>query len=405
MGENLRKQLLRELRDRHTAFAQRFRSLDEESDRQIVRWRYALSSAFDLRADYFRRINTRQAVPFSTEPVSSPHYFAYGYDAQDRIIYIASFALQELPVSAAFILYAPNHVDLLEYSPMGSNAHLLGRVGRLITADDGKPRHYAEIAYTVMGEASTTYERYGYDDSGRLSHIHEARHHSPFMSLRYTYVADLLYRYEGDRLKHITTRFRSSTLDSTYNSITYQAHTRNENDATLFAAVRQSLKTAITEHVRQYIAQRTSEKVYCLVMSYDAVVDDGILVTLGYQKDRQHWEKDHYEYSYRALRFDAPVPSDSHFTMSDLPPDFVRFMLQMREEERYQTIRTLFNQVARDLNEVDWQGILDVTDDFIVFANDYEALEDTHDEIYNCVPEDKIRMLVASGLLDERIQD
>jgi hypothetical protein len=404
MSENLRKYLLKELRVRYETFAQSYRTLDEESDRHIVCWRYATSPAFDLRADYFRRINTRQAVPFDSEPTESPHYFAYGYDDRDRIIYIANFALQELPISAAFVLYGIDHVDLLEYNPIGSGVYILGKNARLVMSEAGTPRHYAEIARTVMGVASSTYERYRYDDKGQLLRIHETRHHSPLMLLQHYYVAVSMYSYEGDHVQRIITRFRSSTLDKTHHSITYEARNPNEGDAMLFTSASQSLKTVIVEHVIQYVAQRTSEKVYCLVMSYDAVIDDGILVTLGYERDRQRWAQSPYERSYRALMEETNFEQSS-FSIYDLPPDFARFMLKMRDDEHYATIRRLFNQVARDLNGFDWKNILDITDDFIVFASDYEALADTHDEIYNCVPEDKIRLLIASGLLDERLQD
>lgn len=49
--------LFSELQKRFDALKTAYDRLDSEADTRIVRWRYAEESAFELRADYFRRFN------------------------------------------------------------------------------------------------------------------------------------------------------------------------------------------------------------------------------------------------------------------------------------------------------------------------------------------------------------
>src|SRR5262249_34672719 len=133
--------------------------------------------------------------------------------------------------------------------------------------------------------------------------------------------------------------------------------------------------------------------------SYDAVADDGLLLTFGAEEQRAVWERETDERTYRSLIYHQLGWHSDSIEIWELSGDYERFMRTRRRDRQWDEIRKLLNQVARDLNDVNWDEMLNTTDDFIMFAHDYEAMEDVEDEIRACVPEDKLRILRAKGLL------
>jgi hypothetical protein len=167
----------------------------------------------------------------------------------------------------------------------------------------------------------------------------------------------------------------------------------------LTEAARTSLIGTVVEHISALDPAQRQARFYCLVLSYDAVADDGLLLTLGEESLRDARVQGAPEYG------SGPYPPSlwhEHTSIEiwQLPDDYARFLRDYRRENRWEAIRALVSRAARELNDYPWDGILNTTDDFIVYASDYEALEEPDDEIRACVPEHKLRMLREKGLLD-----
>ena len=183
-------------------------------------------------------------------------------------------------------------------------------------------------------------------------------------------------------------------------SLIYELPPEGETDELLTMVARQDLRQYVIERLKQLeAAERPQTPVYCLVLSYDAVADDGVSLRLGEFAQREAWAQETDEYNYRSLIFHSYMTDQVFIHISPLSDVYERWLRTYRRDHRWQDIRQLINQVARDLNDQDWGGIFDTTDDFIVFASDYEAMEDVHDEIRNCVPANKEQLLIAKGLL------
>lgn len=216
---------------------------------------------------------------------------------------------------------------------------------------------------------------------------------------------DEIFEYEGETLQRIVSQARSNIDGSespVYTHMIYEAPIPGQTDATLYDAAFASLYDAVINSIRQFDpTKRAQTHYYNLILSYDAVADDGLLLTLGLQAQREAWERETDETSYRSLQYHSLMTNHNSINIWELlTPEYERFIRVNRREQTFETIRQLLNEVARKLNDFDWTGILNTTDDFIVFANDYEALEDPHDEIRACVPERKIRLLQERGLLE-----
>ena len=166
----------------------------------------------------------------------------------------------------------------------------------------------------------------------------------------------------------------------------------NEARATLYIEV-------INYLVQLDRTTRKQTRYYNLVLNYDAVSDDGVLLIFGEQAQRDAWEKSTDKWDYSSLFYDAVNWKHEYTSLSTLPEEYQLFLDAHRFHDDFDAIRDLLNAVAGDLNDFNWEGLLNVSEDFVIFAHDYAALANVDDEIRACVPEYKMRILRSKGLL------
>jgi hypothetical protein len=444
MTDSPRDPLFNELAARFASLKDQFKRLDAEVDARIVGWRYALESAFELRADYFRRDNQQPGALLDDEPTQAYLYHAYGYDGQNRIIYAAIFQTEELPRVCTFYDYGEGHIDCAEYQhELYTEKFHLVKVGRLVQPSGQQPQFYAE--YTQAdGQAALISEDYHYDERGRLARILTTTHRQPrrlspeaekrwqqameqrqmarwfsteeqfetafvplvqqaFQSVSMLFTEER-YEYDGDTLKRIVSRFGNASGDFSQSppQTMYEAPRPGETPETLFEAARAALREVLGERIRQFgAADAGRTRFFNLLMTYDAVADDGLMLTFGTQARREAWERNGDGEGYGAMVFYGdPFMDRAHaIELWELPEDFERFIREKRREQEWDAIRDLIARVCLDLNALDWSGVLNTTDDFIIFAWDHEALPEIEDEIRACVPPDKLRLLEDEGWL------
>jgi hypothetical protein len=401
----MQEALSSELRARFQALKNEFHRLDAKADAQIVRWRYAEESAFELQADYFRRFNERPGTLVEEEPVSAYMYNAYGYDAQGRVICAALFQQEELPRLYTFYTYGDGFIDLAEFGiEYYTDRYHLTKVGRLAQPVGQSPVRYAEFTSRTDGSGGFMIEEYQYDDLRRLARVTAAQI-GEAVKLASSPFTEEDFEYEGEVLRRIVKRTRwaeeGDTESWSPDWTVYEAPREDETTEMLFNAARASLYSAVINRVIAFDPEaRRQTRFYNLVLSYDAVSDDALLLIPGRETQREAWEKNTDEHDYGSLYVHALAQRPDTLEMIALPEDYQRFVRQRRRDREWDDIRRLMSTVARELNLYDWREILNTTDDFILFANDYETMEDVHDEIRACVPEDKLRLLRANGLLD-----
>ncbi|OXM82521.1 hypothetical protein [Paenibacillus rigui] len=64
--------------------------------------------------------------------------------------------------------------------------------------------------------------------------------------------------------------------------------------------------------------------------------------------------------------------------------------------------KALWQEVAMELNKLNWDGVLPVTETFVIYA-DGEAFDVAGGDLSKSVPDDKLRILESKGLLSDRI--
>ncbi|HEX2907393.1 MAG TPA: hypothetical protein VHO69_11065, partial [Phototrophicaceae bacterium] len=338
--------------------------------------------------------------------------------------------------------YETNYVEVAEFGhfDLYSEHYGLNKVARRVQPAGEKAQHYA--SYQELYERIIQYhEVYDYDDRGRLLRVrkHTQSHSAqtpddlnralqPALEqqrqLAHLFgTEDLFEQTMGAALKNMMTQelqsqdyheedlyeYESETLKRIYTpgplatTLHYEARQPDETDDLLFQTARDRLR----EHIIAYLKQHPPrERLYLLTLSYDAVCDDGVSLVLGWEQWRDEWHQRVEEPSYPELFLEQMSnvgPDDAFRSLPEpLPAAYERFIREMRGVHNWEAIRDMMVQVAQDLNQADWHGILETTDDFIVIANDYEAMNDPLDDIRASVPAEKLRILQAKGWIETK---
>ncbi len=425
---------------RFAALEQAFDALDAQAEADIVQWRYALRSAHALQPDYFRREGLRRGVLVEDEPAEAAAFYAYGYDTQQRIVYHAFFDIFALPRTAHYYRYADGEVEMAAY---GHNTHTdsyaLDVVARLVLDADGRPHLYGEHLL-LSDRVVQTLERCHYDADGRLHRIEQrivsrGQHTQADLdrlwddimaqqrlTARLLGTEDLLeqslaaadlpqfqaadhdhgmvqeYVYDGERLLRIVARIAGQNPGP--ERVLYWARQQETWLEPRFSAARESLTAYVLETLRQ---QALAETVYVLVLAFDLTADASLTAHLGYESHRRAWQAETappYRVYAHLLSTLAEVEGEGAVFVAlppPLPDGYTRFMHEMRADHQWDVIDALLTGIAQDLNRADWGGVLATTDDFIVVAGDFAALEDPHEALSESVPQDKLMLLRKRG--------
>jgi hypothetical protein len=173
-----------------------------------------------------------------------------------------------------------------------------------------------------------------------------------------------------------------------------------ETIESLFKSMHKRLLDLIPKAVAK---AKIKEPAYCLAIAYDAENDElPPILGVGLEKERQHWiategkdakariwnPAEYARYEDGTLDIDGP----------DLERDSERFLQMVLMKEALHIPQKLLNTVAADLNKRNWKGILNTTDDFVVFATDLEG-DDLKKNIKDGVPEKKRKLLKSRRLV------
>jgi hypothetical protein len=391
------------LEQRFNLVKDQFDQIDADADARITGWRYATDSAFELRAEFYRRFNQKPGTLIDDEPLDAYIYTAYGFDDQDRIICSAIFQSEDFPRIYDYYDYGDNYIDFAEFGYVwDTQTYRLSKVGRVVRSAEDRPLHYAEYSQE-QGRKQLYFEGVQYDEAGRITRVSCV--HQGYPEPLGDSLTEHIFEYDDHTLKRIVARgVARDAAPASPDYVMYEAPRPGDTPDSLFDAARSSLKSAIIEQLKGLDAAiREKGPFYNLIISYDAVADDGLLLLLNTEAQRQQWEQSTDDRSYGALQLDSLTGPQNAMLYAEIqhhPDDYARFLRENRRDEQWDRIRELLCAVARDLNDVDWSAHFQTTDDFIVFASDYEAMNDVEDDIRDCVPDSKLKLLRARGLID-----
>ncbi len=426
------------LRDRYHTLTTDFDLLHAAVRAEISHWRYALGTAFELRADYAYRYDEHEEKPGpfqSTEPGAAQVYHSYGLDAQGRIVYDATYRGETAPRSLRLYRYDGDVIECARGTLRTSVRGSLPRFSSLamLIHHNGRPAHYVSYAddwYTV----TTEHEYYHYDTLGRMvgirthllnwpyrasaaedweryvegmvetrrreavaagvpfdddmAHMYRAMLARGSHMLPIDHWIDEMYTYDGDRLARIDAY---AAADGT-SRVVYEALRPGENEYALFEAARVSLRSAVLAYLRENPPDETLD---VLSLEYCGSYPDALEFMFG--AARQRPRSKHRTTEPRYYRF---TTGDYVRMAAPMPEDCARFIRWMRRERNAGAVARLMNRVAFDLNQVDWFGILDSADDLVVIARNYDAEPDMKAVVGACLPDDKLAMLRDKGVIE-----
>jgi hypothetical protein len=128
-------------------------------------------------------------------------------------------------------------------------------------------------------------------------------------------------------------------------------------------------------------------------------------VGLGLERERQAWVDAFDDAETLKLTVWNPAEFSNYaggtatWDLTDIDPEFARAARAIPENDEgaAERARITLNRAARRLQRLDWPTIAPVTDDFVVFAVDYE-LVDLDDNFSHSVPEPLRKTLSSHAL-------
>jgi hypothetical protein len=381
------------------AFSQ-YEELKATSEPAIVRWEWADFERYSLLPFYFQRYPGRGRA-LKSDPTSVGHYYRYGFDEQDRVRmfrfydyfhdrqgqariqqdHIQNFEREDL--AETFFPYSDALAEIIEFSVP---PRIPLKVQQIFYEDERVMRHisfrlngysplYSEmgkdpdVLYEWLGPNGYTklFEQCFYADS-RLTHlrIHSRHPGSPPLN---TFNAEETFSYdEAGKLFRIERHYESGERQ-----ILYRKREKGQTFKSIREIATQKLVAAIIERLR---AENIRQKLCCIELSYRTVSHYfPPLIFLGFDEDRQ-----------KSLAAQDPVDQYSVFAPALMGP--IRYLeiddpdtlemcglleSEIQSGQKWRTATSILRDVAAALTRYDWNGILDTTADFVIFAIDWEA--------------------------------
>ena len=388
---------------------QRFNELSERShykdiktrtDSQVVHWRWATGPRFQLDPFHAEKYRLPKGRWLAAEPAIDHYKYLHGFNSSGQVVVVRM--MTELGVyTEEFFNHSDTIIESAYYSSAsGSDRHdPSGTRESVVVAqlelDEGVP-----VRYEVRGThkvAAADYINVG----GRLVSEHLIAESLPTPD-RYS---DFMYQYHYDemaRLDFIDCVFQNlATGEPPIHYICYRRPKKGQSKRELAARVAALAVRAIPETLR---AAKIHDQVFNLLIVYD---NENMplppSLALGSESFRQRAREQHG----KQARCEIWNPADyEHFNLPTLElkdPELLEacelLNQQMAESDNCQLGRRLLNSVAAQLQQRDWAGILQTTDDFVVSAVDLESQDDLRKNITKSVPPELIKRLKREGLL------
>jgi len=381
------------LLERFNAERKAFERLKKQAESKVVRWRYWETPDWYWEPEYMVKywIGEPERAPKATAD------YAYGYDDKDRATVIQNFDLGEPRKigSMDFLRYAGDKIAISHFIPEA----IQNEKGINIANDFKYGGVLADVFEATVSENQIVRVEHrsggGYPpwdwktivwESGRVSVVmHGMRGRKAHSQITYGEKGKVLEELD------LTKPPKRKPLPK---GITMQS---------LAKQIRERLARAVVATVKK---AKIKEPVYCLALNYDCEGNPLLLPELGIGLDSERQAR--LKARSREARLAIWAPEEFSLFAND------RTALQCRDREldracdlfnrelEYKAsdepARKLILQVAADLAKADWTGILNTTDDFIVYAVDTYG-NDLHKNLKLNVPPKLLAKLKAAKLL------
>jgi len=194
----------------------------------------------------------------------------------------------------------------------------------------------------------------------------------------------------GERLDAPVDSLRVEEIVGQGEKVLYRARGSGPSMDLLQRRVEDRLVETLPRIVRERVGD---EPIYCLVLHYHPEWPLPPTVGLGLQRDRQAWMDSIEDVQTLKLMVWNPAEFSNYrdrtvtWDLAEIDPDLARAIgaIPDHDGDVAERGRGTLNRAARRLQRLDWPLIAPVTDDFVVFAVDYELM-DLDENLRHSVP-------------------
>ena len=334
------------------------------AEARVVRWEWFTSGDRALQPFYFERNRFSRGKRLLIEP-SLPRegYVAYGVDAQDRVLVEREYA-EHGRFYEIFYQYLAEKVEWVRYDYSSDKhpvaVHCANFAGERI------------VSLTMRGIGGGSAERYLYCEE-RIVRIEREvlqaeafRHESQAWTDR--------FEIQWDDLGRVSRITQSGDDESRLHTI-FQRPTKEERLKDLVAILEAELVAQIPKGVG---ALGLKEPAYSLVLAYDDEGNDMLppAIGVGLAQERSEWLATRSS----DARWLVWNPAEYRHYNCDPLAFYDQKLLalcdkanqQIAMNDQWSVGRTLLDRVATSLRGIAWKAMMPVTEDFVVYAVDFE---------------------------------
>jgi hypothetical protein len=380
------------------AFSQ-YDALKLAAEPAIVRWEWTDFERHSLLPFYFNRYPGRGRA-LKGYPTAASYYYRYGFDELNRPRMLRFYDyfhdsqghahlqqdrmhnFERDDLAETFFCYSDTLAEIIEFSVP---PRIPLKVQQIIYEDERVIRHVSfrlngyTALYSEMGQdpdelydwlgpngRSQQVEQYFYDGD-RLTHLLLYSKHPGSPPLNIINAEESFSYDDAGKLLRIERRYESGERQ-----ILYQRREKGQTLKSLQENATQKMIAAIVERLQ---AENIRQKLCCIELSYRTVSRYfPPLILLGFDEDRQRLlasgdAQDRYSAFAPAL-----LGQIRYLEIND--PEALEICSQLEGEilsrQRWRTATSILRNVAAALTRYDWNGILNTTADFVVFAIDWE---------------------------------
>ena len=367
---------------------QEYQARKSDAESRVVRWEYFSNVAHDRRPFFFERFKVKPGRPLKSATAKA---YAYGFDADGQPAVVRQPQSADEPAyeeffareSAALVTSVAYETNGRTPKPFYATRYDY-KAGRLVGSD----------VLNAGGKDQFT-ERYTYRD-GRLTGVEsEARDAKETKTYRF----DVQYDEKDGEFK-VLRRY------SDYMECFLPYHWNPAKEPSL-NDLADEIRARLIELIPQVVARaKVRDTVYCLALEYGGLGEElPPTLALGREWERRKWVET-LGVAEAAKRLWVPKQyagyGKDRLDLGDKAFEETcrGFGPLMISKNNHYLGRKVLCDVARALNERDWRGVLDVTDDFIVVPTEAEGHE-FKKNLKEAVPADKAKRLQKQKLVYE----
>jgi hypothetical protein len=363
---------------------------------EVVKWEWSTGSRHSLLPLHFERYRGRGRL-LKQAPSPKAQHTETGLGSDGRLLVERVYDYRD-NAHESFVVHGDQVTEVVEFAPRPhiplDSAQIVAEDGRVVRYESFRLNGYSP-KYAAIGRSPDRLVQW-LGPNGRFLLVEEYRYDGPLLReiVVYAETPGIGPHRFVDRVSYDSSGALAG-IDRTWLDGTVQTVFRPRRPGQTIAALRQAAVAELVEALPRIIgAAGFGERVYCIELSYrDVERYFPPLITLGFERDRGRARDP-------SLVFRPLLTGGRVIELPD--PDALASCRQFDQEvltsQRWQLGGRMLREAAAALTRRDWTGVLDVTDDFVVFALDPEATE-LEDALAASVPRERITEWKARGWL------